>query len=64
MLRRLRASPADAAACRALADGGHEVAVAVAADLLPRAEAAGFTAFGSGINSGEGFGRLGELFPD
>jgi len=49
---------------RALADGGHEVAVTVASDLVPRAEAAGFTAFASGITTGEGFGRLGELFPD
>jgi UDP:flavonoid glycosyltransferase YjiC (YdhE family) len=49
---------------KALADGGHEVAVAVDSDLLGRAKAAGFNAFAAGIGPGEGFGRLDQLFPD
>lgn len=49
---------------RTLADGGNEVAVAVASDLGARAEAAGFKTFAVGITAGAGFGRLAELFPD
>jgi UDP:flavonoid glycosyltransferase YjiC (YdhE family) len=49
---------------KALADAGHEVAIATGPDLRPRAEAAGFTAFDAGMAIGEAFERLAVLFPD
>ena len=49
---------------KALADAGHEVAIASGPDMRPRAEAAGFTALQAGITPGTAFGRLADLFPD
>jgi UDP:flavonoid glycosyltransferase YjiC (YdhE family) len=48
----------------ALSAAGHEVAIAVGPELLPRAEAAGFVAFASGIGPAEAFPRLAQRFPD
>jgi len=48
----------------ALSAADHDVAIATAADLRPRAEAAGFGAFDSGIGIGEAFQRLASVFPD
>jgi UDP:flavonoid glycosyltransferase YjiC (YdhE family) len=48
----------------ALADAGHEVAVATGAELLPRAAAAGFTTFAAGIAVGTALERLAGHFPD
>ena len=49
---------------KALADMGHEVAIATGPDMQPRAEAAGFTAFQAGMVPATAFGHLAELFPD
>jgi UDP:flavonoid glycosyltransferase YjiC (YdhE family) len=49
---------------RALVSAGHEVAIATGPDLRPRAEEAGFPAFEAGIDVGEAYSRLAELFPD
>ncbi|HEV2582443.1 MAG TPA: nucleotide disphospho-sugar-binding domain-containing protein, partial [Ktedonobacteraceae bacterium] len=49
---------------KALADAGHEVAIATGPDLRLRAEAAGFTAFNAGITFGTAFELLAERFPD
>src|SRR6202165_5812126 len=48
----------------ALADAGHEVAIAIGSDLRPRVEAAGFPAFDAGIDGGVAFERLAEHYPD
>jgi UDP:flavonoid glycosyltransferase YjiC (YdhE family) len=48
----------------ALADTGHEVAIATGSDLRPRAEAAGFPAFDAGISPGAAFEQLAERHPD
>lgn len=49
---------------KALSDARHDVAIAIGPELRPRAEAAGFTAFDSGLAVGAAFERLAELFPD
>jgi UDP:flavonoid glycosyltransferase YjiC (YdhE family) len=49
---------------KALADKGHEVAIATGPELRPRAEAAGFLAFDAGIAIGAAFERLAVLYPD
>ncbi len=49
---------------KALADAGHEVAIATGPELRPRAVAAGFTAFDAGLAIDLAFGQLAELFPD
>jgi UDP:flavonoid glycosyltransferase YjiC (YdhE family) len=49
---------------KALSDAHHEVAIAIGPELRPRAEAAGFTAFDSGLTISTAFERLAELFPD
>jgi hypothetical protein len=48
---------------KALADAGHEVAVATGSDLCPRAVAAGFPAFDAGISPGAAFELLAERYP-
>ncbi len=48
----------------ALAQAGHEVAIATGPELRGRAEAAGFTAFDSGLDVSMAFERLPEQFPD
>jgi UDP:flavonoid glycosyltransferase YjiC (YdhE family) len=49
---------------KALADAGHELAIATGSDLRPRAEAAGFPAFDAGISPGTAFELLAERYPD
>lgn len=49
---------------KALADAGHEVAVATASELHLRGEAAGFNAFDAGIAPADGFERLAERYPN
>lgn len=49
---------------RALSDAGHDVAVAIAPELRPRAEAAGFLAFDAGLDFGPAWARLRERHPD
>ena len=49
---------------KALADAGHEVAIATGSDLRSRAEAAGFPAFDAGITPGVAFELLAERYPD
>jgi len=49
---------------KALADAGHEVAIATGSDLRPRAEAAGFSVFDAGISPGAAFELLAERYPD
>ncbi|HKV59023.1 MAG TPA: glycosyltransferase [Ktedonobacteraceae bacterium] len=49
---------------QALADAGHEVAIATGSDMRRRAGAAGFTTFGAGLAVDAAFGRLAERFPD
>ena len=49
---------------KALVEARHEVAIAIGPDLRPRAEAAGFTAFDTGISINAAFERLAVLFPD
>src|SRR5438132_1117196 len=48
----------------ALADAGHDVAVATGRELCPRAEEAGFMAFSAGLSLPVAFERLAERFPD
>jgi UDP:flavonoid glycosyltransferase YjiC (YdhE family) len=48
----------------ALADAGHEVAIATGSDLRRRAEAAGFPVFDAGIDAGTAFELLAEHYPD
>jgi UDP:flavonoid glycosyltransferase YjiC (YdhE family) len=48
----------------ALSKAGHDVAIAIGPELRPRAEAAGFAAFDSGIGVGAAFERLIQRFPD
>ena len=48
----------------ALAAAHHEVAIATGPDMRPRAEAAGFPTFVSGIPVGSAFALLAERFPD
>jgi UDP:flavonoid glycosyltransferase YjiC (YdhE family) len=48
----------------ALADGGHEVAIATGSDLRSRAESAGFVAFDAGLSLPAAFASLAERFPD
>src|ERR1700736_5073280 len=49
---------------KALAEAGHEVAIATGSELCPRAEAAGFPAFDAGISPGTIFELLAERYPD
>src|SRR6266480_5580147 len=49
---------------KALADAGHEVAIATGSDLRSRAESAGFPAFDAGITPGVAFELLAERYPD
>lgn len=49
---------------KALADAGHEVAIATGPGLCTRAGAAGFPTFEAGLDADAGFGRLAEVFPD
>ncbi len=49
---------------KALVEAHHEVAIATGPDLIPRAEAAGLTAFDAGMSIGAAFERLVVLFPD
>ena len=49
---------------KALVEARHEVAIAIGPDLRPRAEAAGFTAFDTGMSIDAAFERLAVLFPD
>jgi hypothetical protein len=48
----------------AFSKAGHDVAIAIGAELQPRAEAAGFAAFDCGIGVGAAFERLIQRFPD
>ncbi len=47
-----------------LVEARHEVAIAIGSDLKSRAEAAGFTAFETGMSIDAAFGRLAEIYPD
>jgi UDP:flavonoid glycosyltransferase YjiC (YdhE family) len=49
---------------QALADAGHEVAIATGPDMCRRAGAAGFTTFNAGIAADVAFGRLADRYPD
>lgn len=49
---------------KALANAGHEVAIAASADLRLRAEAAGFPAFETGLAFDTAFEQLAERYPD
>ncbi len=49
---------------KALVEAHHEVAIAIGPDLRPRAEAAGFRVFDTGISIDAAFERLAVLFPD
>ncbi len=48
----------------ALIAAGHDVAIATSPELCPRAEAAGFTAFNSGLVLRAAFEQLVDLFPE
>ena len=48
----------------ALANAGHDVAIATGPDLRPRAEAAGFVAFDAGLTLFQAFQHLARRFPD
>src|SRR5438270_2884130 len=48
----------------ALAEAGHDVAVATGRDLCPRAEEAGFVAFEAGLSIPFAFERLAQRWPD
>ena len=52
------------AVARALADAGHEVAFATAADFCPRVEAAGFAAFPAGLSLAEQVAEARRRFPE
>ena len=52
------------AVARALADGGHEVAFATAAEFCPRVEAAGFRAFPAGMSLAEQVAEARRRFPE
>ncbi|HYX44286.1 MAG TPA: nucleotide disphospho-sugar-binding domain-containing protein [Acidimicrobiales bacterium] len=52
------------AVARALADAGHEVAFATAADFCPRVEAAGFAAFPAGMSLAEQVEEARRRFPE
>lgn len=49
---------------KALADAGHEVAIATGSDLRSRAEAAGFRAFEAGLDLEAAYGQLAVRYPD
>jgi len=49
---------------RALADAGHEIAIATGPSMQSRARATGFTTFEAGIDAQAAFERLAEVFPD
>jgi UDP:flavonoid glycosyltransferase YjiC (YdhE family) len=52
------------AVARALAEAGHEVAFATAADFCPRVEAAGFPAFPAGLSLAEQVAEARRRFPE